>query len=206
MLLNPFTSRDKLATIGDTNILEETFGIIGQSFEDPQYAERNWTVWSLYAPIRNRAIGGIRAKLVDQKGFVTFCNQRDLEVLLDIVSIGSFCSWLSERYPGPGDRKWVGLCMDEDDLVDDLFDRECEIRAMDPTVAILPSGLGLERRLHLSDALDCVETLTLLNDVCLENGYGPDTRFETIERRWSRVERTPEHAYQRAAFWRSLSA
>jgi hypothetical protein len=206
MLLNPYTAHDKLATVGDTNILEESFGIIGQSFEDTLYSERNWTVYSLYAPVRGRALGGIRAKLVDEKGFVTFCNQRDLEVLLDIVNVGSFCSWLSERYPGPGDRKWVGLCMDEEDLVDDLFDRECEIRAMDPSVQILPPGLGLQRRLHLGDNNDCLEDLTLISDIYLETGYGPDTRFETIERRWSRVQRLPERAFERNQLWRSLSA
>lgn len=206
MIINPFTDQDRFATIGETNILEETFGIIGQSFEDTEIEERAWTVFSLYAPVRGRAIGGLRAKVVDQKGFVAFCNQRDLEILLDIVQAGSYCPWLNERYPTPGDRRWVGLCMDEQDLIDDLYDRECEIRAMDPSVAILPSGLGLHRRLHLGDHNDCVESLTLISDIYLETGYGPDTRFETVERRWSSVERIPERAYERVRLWRSISA
>lgn len=206
MIINPFIAQDKLATVGDTNILEETFGIIGQSFEDAEIGERYWTVFSLYAPVRGRAIGGIRAKLVDQKGFVTFCNQRDLEVLLDIVQVGAYCPWLNERYPTPGDRKWIGLCMDEQDLVDDLYDRECEIRAMDPSTPVLASGLGLQRRLHLADDNDCVESLVLLSDIYLETGYGPDTRFETVERRWSSVERLPERSYERNHLWRSISA
>lgn len=192
MLLNPYSSanRDLLATIPGTNIIEETLGIAGLVLCEPSNMDRDWTVMSLYAPVPGRALGGIRAKLVDQKGFVTFCNQRDLEVLLEIAQPGGYCVWLDNEYPAPGERDWIGLCVDHEDLLDDLFDREMEARAQLPNGTPLSPGLELERRVHNGIDNDFEETLTLLWDFDPESGMGPDPRRETIEQRWRACGRT----------------
>ncbi len=192
MLLNPYTAegRELLVTIADSNVLQETLGVVGATISDPQNRFREWTVHSLYAPIRGRAVGGIRAKLYDQKGFITFCNQRDLEVLLDVVSPGAYCPWLDEEYVEPGDANWLGLCADEDDLIDDLFDREREARdAYGCWEAPLPD-ISYVRRVHGGFHDDFEETIVLLWDIARETQVGPDTRFETVINRWRSVERT----------------
>lgn len=206
MLLNPYTAagRERLTTLGDTNILQENFGIVGASFADVRNRFRRWTVHALYAPVSGRAVGGIRAKLADQKGYISFCNQRDLEVLLDVASPGAYCEWLGREYVELDDNEWIGLCCDEQDLVDDLFDRELEARAMYVEGAVLPAGLSLQRRIHDGYHNDFLEEMLLLWDICRETNMGPDTRYETVVNRWTSVERTP-HA-ERAQLWlRTLS-
>ena len=134
-------------------------------------------------------LGGLRAKLTDQKGFVTFCNQRDLEVLIGLAEPGTFCPWARKYYVAPGDKDWYGLYMDDDDLEDDLHDREMLLRAASPT-GILLGNLEIARRLHLDTKYDVEELDMLLWDADPETGLTPDLRLETVERRWKRVERT----------------
>ena len=189
MILNPYNQKDLLETIQGTRILLETFGLIGSRVFDPHSPLRIWTIQGLYAPIRGRALGGIRAKLVDQKDFVTFCNQRDLEVLIDLASPGGYCWWLDDLYVDFDDEKWVGLCSDEDDLLDDLYDREMGLRAQYPEGTMLPNGMTLERRVHEGPYSDYEESLMFLWDMDSQ-GYGPDPRHETVERRWTNYERT----------------
>lgn len=194
MLVNPFTAtgRASLQTVADSNLLCETFGISGETIPDPNNRYRLWTVQALYAPVSWRAVGGVRAKLADQKGFVTFCNQRDLEVLLDIVSPGDYCPWLDKNYVAPDDDEWLGLCSDEQDLIDDLYDREIEARDLFPSGSMLPPGLSLGRRIHDGRNNDFVEEMTLLWDGYRGAGGGPDMRYETVINRWASVERTPQ--------------
>ena len=146
-----------------------------------------WTLQGFYAPCR-RGLGGLRAKFLDQKNFTTFLNQRDLEVLIGLVEPGSYCTWSGAAYLEPGEDGWYGFLMDEDDLVDDLHTREMFLRAQSPS-GILMAG-DITRRLHLEDGVDIEELQVLLWDTDPETGMTPDGRFETIERRWSRVERT----------------
>lgn len=184
MLINPYQVR--LPTYPGTRLLQETFGLTGYQVLDDKDPERTWVLQALYEPLPERMVGGIRAKLYDQKGFVTFCNQRDLEVLLGIASPGTRCRWLGKDYAAPGDRNWFGLCTDSDDLVDDLFERELWLRQTQP---LLPSNLELTRRVHMDEGYDVEELDLLLWDADPDTGYGPDPRFETIERRWRRVSR-----------------
>lgn len=174
--------------------LQETFGLLGVSIADTKNHERVWQISAVYAPIRKRAIGGIRAQVTDQKGFISFVNQRDLEVLLGIARPGDYCQWLGQDYVDPSDRDdWIGFVMDEEDLADDLFGRETEMRFMhyeNTGSQVLPAGIELLRRLHISDGSDSQEFLLGSGDVGRGEAY-PDTRFETIRMRWTRVERTP---------------
>lgn len=192
MLVNPFEmSSGILAPIPGTNIIESTLGIVGSTFKDPENAFRQWTIQALYTPVYGRALSGIRAKVIDQKEFISFVNQRDLEVLLELSYPGAYCKWLDQDYVEPGEPGWFGLCVDSQDLTDDLYDREMEARAQYPGDYVLPEGLNFERRVHDGHSNDYIETMLLLWDFDPESGMGPDTRIETVNRRWQSVERTP---------------
>jgi len=107
MIVNPYKNPERLTTYAGTRILQEDFGIVGAVVADTAEKYRLWRVQALYSPIPKRSRGGIRAKLTDQKGVVTFCNQMDLEVLLGIAKPGSYCWWAEEEYPAPGDREFT---------------------------------------------------------------------------------------------------
>jgi|SRR5580658_3388789 hypothetical protein len=188
MLFNPYTEPHRAVPYDGTRLLRETFGIYNAQVFDPKDAGRHWAVQSVYAPIRGRAIGGIRAKLVDTKGFITFCNQRDLEVLLGLATPGRWCLWLGEQYVHPEDREWCGLCADDDDLLDDLQERELFLRKS-AAHGILSPPMEFVRRIHLDPNNDFEELQILLCDYDQETGYHPDPRLETIERRWARSHR-----------------
>lgn len=186
MLFNPHTTN--LPTIPGTRMLADSLGLSGCTLQDPFELDRWWTIQWLFAPLPGRALGGVRAKLLDQRGFVTFCNQRDLEVLLGYAAPGARCHWLDDEYPTPGDRDWFGLCCDPEDLLDDLY--ECELRMRSGSMNPLPSNLEMRRFVHFGDNDDAVELLTLLHDRDPVSGAAPDVRLETLERRWVRVEKT----------------
>ncbi len=204
MIVNPYSSEGQamLAPIPGTHIIEDSLGLVGTTIYEPHNSLREWTIRALYTPIVGRAVGGLRAKLEDQKGFITFCNQRDLEVLLEIASPGAYCFWLNEEYPEPGERGWYGLCVDAWDLTDDLYDRELEARASYPPGAVLPSGLHFERRIHDGSRNDYIELMLLRWDIDHETGVGPDLRMATVDSRWTSVERTPPS--ERARLWLKL--
>lgn len=205
MIINPYTPEGQvlLAPIPGTHIVEDSLGIVGATVRDPLNIMREWTIRSLYTPIRGRLIGGLRAKLEDQKGFITFCNQRDLEVLLDVASPGAYCIWLDDKYVEPGEREWIGFCVDELDLLDDLYDRELEARAQLPRQdMVLPPGLNFERRIHDGPHNDFIEHMMLRFDLDPDTGVGPDTRMATVDYRWTSVERT--HPRERAKLWLKL--
>ena len=188
MLFNPYTEPHRVVPYNGTRMLQETFGLLHTHVFDPKDSGRHWQVTSVYAPIGSRMIGGIRAKLVDTKGFVTFCNQRDLEVLLGLATPGKWCRWLAEEYVHPDDRGWCGLCADEDDLLDDLQERELVMRGQVPN-GILQPPMGFVRRVHLEPKSDFEDLFILLGDYDQDTGFYPDPRFETIERRWVRSQR-----------------
>lgn len=179
MLLNPF--QHSLPVIPGTRMLSEGLGVIGTEISDPVAPGRIWTVVNLYAPVSGRKLNGIRARLQDQKEFVTFCNQRDLEVLIELAKPGDWCKWAGEEYIEPGERGWFGFCMDGTDLTDDLYERELLLRASYPGVPL--SNAEITRRVHPDQGVDCEDLWILLSDTN-ESGYGPDTRFETLYERW----------------------
>lgn len=190
MIVHPTMDRGRLQVCGG-RLLAETFGLIGVRFNDPHEPRREWVVDGLYYPIWGRAVGGIRARVIDQKGFASFLNQRDLEVLLGHAGPGDYCSWLGKDYVGPYDREWIGFCMDEEDLRDDLYAREVELRYHQEQLTgspILPQDLELDR--YVRSSSDSRELLVLLFDYDQQTGEAPDTRIQTIDLRWRRVERT----------------
>lgn len=183
MLLNPYSQ--KLTTFEGTRLLLDTLGIVGAGIRDISDPRRFWTIQSIYTPVR-RALGGIRVKLLDREDFVTFINQRDLEVLLGLARPKEHCVWSGTLYYGPDDPEWVGFCMDENDLRDDLQEREMLLRAKHP--GVLPFGVEIERKYHADYNADREELLTLLWDMDPSTGIGPDYRLETIAKRWTRIE------------------
>lgn len=188
MLIHPYRQRNQLTTVGDSRVLTETLGLIGAEIRDPTNLRRRWFIQGVYAPIPGRVLGGIRAKVEDEKGFISFINQRDLEVLLGLVKPGDYCPWTDEDYPDTSHRSWFGLCADDDDLVDDLYEKELSFRS-ETEDGVLPEGLELTRRVHLDRGNDVQELWAFLGDVDPETGIWPDPRFKTVERRWIRVER-----------------
>jgi hypothetical protein len=186
MIINVF--RDRPLVIPGTRLCEATFGIVGARIPDPHNVQRIWEVQSVFAPLEGRALNGVRTKLIDQKGFVGFCNQRDLEVLLGMALPGTYCPWAEEEYVGPEDEGWFGLCCDDEDLLDDLYEREMLLRAQVPG-GVITTDYDIERRVHLDKNDDHEELFVLLGDYDMETGMFPDQRFETLERRWIRSER-----------------
>lgn len=173
-MLNPYGR--ELETVPGTPFLQEPTlaDLIGAQIR----ASRTWTVQLFLRPSPRRAIGGIRAKLYDSKGFITFLNQRDLEVLLGLGVPGQLCPWWGGKYAEPGSAGWIGFCVDDEDLRDDIFERECFIRK---ELGRIPEGLSLARRVHLDEGADVEETWVFLRD--------NDSRCETVLNRWVRAER-----------------
>jgi hypothetical protein len=185
IITNPY--RERPTAIPGTRLLEDQFDLLGTRIPDPDLEGRVWEVQGVYEPIQGRALGGIRTKLVDQKNFVTFCNQRDLEFMLGLGKEGSYCTWADTEYVAPDDRNWCGFCCDSEDLVDDLFDREMFLRAQMPGGVLVPTN-SIERRVHHRTTHDCEEQWVLISDSDPDTGYFPDLRLETLLRRWARAE------------------
>ena len=188
MIVNPFQRKEMLTTYAGTRILQMDFGLVGTVIPDPFNTHRQWRIEGLYAPTGHRAIDGIRIKLVDSKSFITFINQMDMEVLLGMVTPGTTCRWSGKKYAEPGDSDFYGMFVDDDDLVDDLYDRELLLRGVSDS-GVLHPNTEVIRRVHIEEKIDVEELWTLLWDGDPETGVCPDIRFETVERRWSRVER-----------------
>lgn len=188
MIVNPFQQRELLTTYAGTRLLQMDFGLIGTVVTDPFEAYREWRVHALYAPTGARAIDGIRVKLVDQKNFITFISQMDFEVLLGSGTPGKRCRWSGKIYSAPGDHDFYGMFVDDDDLMDDLYDRELILRGANIT-GELQMHTEILRRVHYERGVDFEELFLLLWDADPETGISPDIRFETVEKRWSRVER-----------------
>lgn len=185
MIVNP--SQDKLVSFEGTRLLQNSFGLAGAVLYDPEEAERVWTVCALYQPLK-RQLGGIRAKCIDNKGFTSFINQRDLELVLGVAKPGDWCKWLGREYPEINSSDFYGFCMDTEDLVDDLYDRELVIRAaqaelMGQYVAI-PEGTEVEQYIHYCANNDAVRRCVLRWDEDPKLGLRPDPRLETLMSRW----------------------
>ena len=185
MITNVYRERPKV--IPGTRLLEDQFDLIGTRIPDPKEPRRVWEVQSVYAPIQGRHLGGIRTKLTDQKDFMTFCNQRDLEFMLGLAVAGDYCVWADSPYVDPDDHNWCGFCCDDGDLQDDLFDREMFLRAQMPA-GVLTTDNFIQRRVHLEKKRDVEQYFVMIGDYDRETGLFPDTRLVTLEQRWARVE------------------
>ena len=194
MLLNMYATPP--ATRPGTRQLESTLGIQDHRITDLYNNERQWRVGASYLPL-GRRLGGVRVRLTDQKGFITFCNQRDMEVLLGIGQPGTWCHWAGEDYVTPSDPKWVGLYCDEADVQDLLHENEYMLREHSEATTmngrwLLPQHIWVppvstELRIHVEPGYDVEEVHALHTEY--NTGYGPDERLETLHQRWARSER-----------------
>ena len=194
MLLNMYATPP--ATKAGTRQLESTLGIQGHRITDLYDSERQWEIGASYLPT-GRQLGGVRVRLTDQKGFITFCNQRDMEVLLGIGRPDTWCRWAGENYVAPDHANWVGLYCDEVDVQDLLHEHECMLRAysanttpygrwlLPPYIYVPP--ISVELRVHVEPGYDVEEVHALYAEY--DTGYGPDERLETLQQRWARSER-----------------
>jgi len=188
VIVNPFAEKGRLATFKGTRMLRDDFNLIDRTVTDVRQPYREWTIVGVYSPLTCRAVEGIRVKVVDESGVLTFIEQMDLEVLMGLANKGDLCSWSGKRYLGPGDNAFAGLVCDEDDLLDDLMDTENVIRISTP---VIPDRTTIHRKLRLEFGHEVEETWMMLGDLDVERGTSPDTRMETLERRWRRISRTP---------------
>lgn len=189
MLVNPFQRR--LEVLPNTRILQDTFGALGELVLNPLDSTRRWRVESFFQPLP-RALGGVRIKVCDQKGFISFINQRDYEVLTGRAQPGDYGQWFDGEYVEPGHPDWIGFYADDADLDDDLCDRELNLRGEYPH-GVLVAPLEILRRVHREPGVDYEELLLLQWDYDPETGLQPDPRVSTIRNRWVRAEimRTP---------------
>lgn len=179
----------KLETIPGTRLLASSFGLIGKSFTDPDDGRRVWHVVNTLRCVDSH-LEYVRLRVIDQKGFVSFINQMDYELLTGAARAGQLCPWTMQEYPEIGDYKegWLGLHTESEDLEDDLHLRELEIRSQVGWDVVLPS-LELTRYVHTDESTDEEMLEMLLWDADPMTGLGPDMRLETISKRWSRVQR-----------------
>ncbi len=194
MLLNPFTHSLDRYCIEHSRMLGESFElnkIVGQSILDPATPNRIWTLYCWYAPVKRR-LGGLRAKFVDQKGFTTFCNQRDLELMLGLAQPGDWCRWTNAHYPERNSAEFYGFCMDEIDICDDLhaWEMQKRIEYWNQGHAIIPETFDISRRLHIGANNDVEQIDVFLFDYNPDTGMGPDPDVIRIDQRWRRSERS----------------
>lgn len=182
MITHPFESQS--LPIPGTRLLTETFGLVGQEIQYPR--SRDWQIVGFFAPTSSVGVlCGVRARLLDLKGFYTFINQRDLELLLDPDLGGRWCPWLGEDYPDIDSSEWYGPAMDGTDLEDDLLVMEWELR--DTHGSPLPS-MNAVRKVY-DGYSNWEREEVLLYDMDLETGESPDTRLATIGQRWVLAEK-----------------
>lgn len=187
IIVHPFMERDRLSTFHGTRILRNDFNLLDQAVTDPFVHTREWRIVGVYAPLSCRAVNGIRVKLFDNKRTITFVEQMDLEVLMGLARKGDMCPWSGRRYSGPGERDFVGLACDDDDLLDDLMDSENIIRQ---TTMVIPEGTSLQRSVYLEFGSEWEESWVMVRDMDPQTGASPDLQFATIERRWKRISRS----------------
>lgn len=158
--------------------LIDELGLPGQQLFDDE-TSRIWTVIAVYAP--RSVTGGVRIKLNDNRGFVSFLEQEDYEVIFDMVQPGDICPWSGRKYAGPGDRDWNGLYADDFDLKDDLYDRHQEfVRIYNGYV---PTDALIQRCVH-SENRDFLESWGYLPSLA---GHIPITA-DNVDTAWVRVE------------------
>lgn len=189
MIINPYAHKERLKPIEGTRILAEDFGLLRRLIEDTQNAERTWRIVGVYAPLKARSVQGLRVKVVDEQGFITFVEQMQLEVLLGLGRPNTLCAWSGKMYRDVEHQLFDGFVMDDDDLIDDLLDREHIIRAS-CTNGVIPESGTITRKVHLADGEEFEDTLIMLYDGDRSTGLHPDYRQDTLMNRWSRSERT----------------
>ena len=177
-----------MPTIGNSRILRDDFGLIGHAVHDQRVDGGKWFIHGVYAPLGSHRPSGIRVKVVHPpSSTVTFIGQIYLEVALGLATPGSLCPWAGIPYPRPGTPTFYALVCDDDDLEDDLYDRELVLRS--DATEILREGTTITRRYQHEPGSIYRETLILVRD---RGGSGevPANQLDGVGTRWQRVERS----------------
>lgn len=196
MIVHPTSDARATQVIAPTRCLDDQFGLVGATFEDPKNPRWTWTVLGVYSPIPNRTLPGVRTLVVHpQSGVYSFYNQRDLEVAIGMYSQGDVIPWMPGivRYPGPHNPNFYGACLDNEDIRDLTQQQERmlrqEILKQQGNMRI-PAGYQLKRRLHMDYTRVVEETIQCLGDNLSANGT-VDMSLDAVERRWRRTSATP---------------
>ena len=169
---------------------------VGRNFEDPKDVGRVWTVQHMYAPIPGTRLSGtpcvyLRARVLDQYGFSSFINERDLELLLEVAKPGAYCPMTGGAYPGIRDEQdgWHGFNMGLEEIEDDL--QFLEMTVVRPqNSGLVPYGAELIQRIHREEDIDIEKRWSAGCDWDPYTRQGPDGRIETIGYRWQHIEST----------------
>ena len=195
-IVSPELAVSRLRVSDSSMILFLKHDCIGKSVRDPDNKSRLWTVRDAFAPEEDVAAGnslGVRFRCIDARGFVTFINQRDLEVLLGYGKPGERIPWSDNRYYVSvfSEAHWVGFQVQKWDSLNDLHLRETAIR-IDRGYgnAPIPMGATITRLIHMRDGQDLEVKFTCVGNADRHSGYGPDTQFGSVEYRWNCVEKT----------------
>lgn len=182
MIINPYA--EKLERLGTSRRLVQDFDLMGCTLysSSDNGGARAWFITGFYAPTHKP---GIRAKVMDEKGFISFITQPELEVMLNVpgARAGKKVPYANFEYPSIDECEFA---VDDNDLQDDLYDREMQIRALYPGI-LIPQGFNMMRR-YTNQAVDKEEHLQMGWDGDLSTGMYPDTRLSTVGDRWRRVQ------------------
>ena len=120
---------NRLDAVPGTRLVLNPYGHIGKRFPDPENSCRVWAVFNEFLPNEDSPL--IRLRAVDQKGFVTFINEMDCDLLRGTARPRQLHARTELQYPEIGCHRdgWRGMYVTERDLEDDLHIRELELRA-----------------------------------------------------------------------------
>lgn len=178
-----------------TRLLHLRSPCIQKTFRDPDDKSRIWTIIDAFMPVEARIHLGVRFRCIDSRGYTSFVPQRDLEVLMRLAEAGSRIPWHhGAYYVSPfSETTWVGVGMSKEDLLDDLFVRECTLRIERYSTQPIPVGSTITRHLYVrngNDGMNYEEQLSCAGDADPHSGYGPCPDVRSVETRWNSVSRT----------------
>lgn len=187
-----FDQPSKMQVTPGTRRLQD-MSLYGRPVQDPHRQGVVWYITYLYQPLMSRAIQGVRARLVTQPAggpsYITFCNQRDLEVLLGVARPGDYCRWLGRNYQAPSSDSWYGLSADVEDLRDDLFEYELHLRhhLQSQGYGHIPDNAQIHYTRYVVEDKDqySEQEWLFLRDRDPNTGATPDLSFSGLMRRWT---------------------
>ncbi len=185
-----------LRIIPGTRLLSSS-DLVGSKFSDPKNPHRVWDINNELYPTEERS--GRRLRISDQRGFVSFITEADYLLLSGQAKPGNLNSWSGEEFGDIGDyrRGWTGLRASFEDLEDDLYLREADLRTQHARYfyqcvgrwpieqeRVLAGPFHIQRLVHRSNTVDELHHDLFLRDAHPITGEYPDTSFENLKYRW----------------------